>query len=317
MTRHSSTRMSPIGTNRRDEGIVQSRRTFLKSGLIAGATATPSFAWAYERFLSGAERVYRPQISEETQMDFDIHGYRMHYEVFGAAGEPLLWLHGWSGSGEDWKFIFNDVPAGFHIVGPDLKGNGASSGFDGTHTFRQSAREIFALLDHLGIQRIKAIGLSGGGITLLHMATQQPERIVAMVAVSAPPYFPAQARTLQAAFSFESLPKREQDMMRQRSKGGDKQIAWLVEQSHKMAESYDDVNFTPPLLHTITAKTLIVFGDSDPLYPVRLAFELQDAIPRSSLWVVPKGGHGPVFGPHAPRFAETAVAFLRTEAQSR
>ncbi|HET6933952.1 MAG TPA: alpha/beta hydrolase [Candidatus Angelobacter sp.] len=139
-------------------------------------------------------------------MDFDINGYRMHYEVFG-------------GSGEDWKFIFNDVPAGFHIVGPDLKGNGASSGFDGTHTFRQSAREIFALLDHLGIQRIKAIGLSGGGITLLHRATQQPERIVAMVAVSAPPYFPAQARTLQAAFSFESLPKREQDMMRQRSKG--------------------------------------------------------------------------------------------------
>lgn len=111
------------------------------------------------------------------------------------AGEPLLWLHGWSGSGEDWKFIFNDVPVGFHVLVPDMRGNGASSGFDGTHTFRQSARDIFALLDHVGIRRIKAIGLSGGGITLLHMATQQPERIVAMIAVGAPPYFPTQART--------------------------------------------------------------------------------------------------------------------------
>jgi pimeloyl-ACP methyl ester carboxylesterase len=296
---------------------VQMRRGFLKSGIVAGAVATPLFTSAYERFRSDAERVWRPGKVKEKQMEFDLNGFRMHYEIFGDGGEPLLWLHGWSGSGEDWKFIFNDVPAGFHVLGPDMRGNGASSGFEGTYTFRQSARDIFALLDHLGIQRIKAIGLSGGGITLLHMATQQPERIVALVAVSAPPYFPTQARKLQKGFSFESLPKQEQEMMRQRSKGGDEQIAWLIEQTHKMADSYEDANFTPPLLQTITAKTLIVFGDSDPLYPVKLAFELQDSIPHSSLWVIPKGGHGPIFGANATRFAETAVAFLTTEGHSR
>ena len=76
---------------------------------------------------------------------------------------------------------------------------------------------------------------------------------------------------------------------------------------------YDDVNFTPPYLGKITAETLIVFGDRDPLYPVSLAFELRAAIPKSHLRVVPNGGHGPVFGDAAPRFAETAVAFLRGE----
>lgn len=175
---------------------------------------------------------------KENHMDFEINGFRMHYEIFGGSGEPVLWLHGWSGSGEDWRYIFNDVPAGFQIVGPDIRGNGASSGFDGTHTFRQSARDMFGLLDHLGIQRIKAIGLSGGGITLLHMATQQPERIEAMVIISAPPYFPTQARNLQRAFSFESLPQDEQARMRKRSKGADAQITWLIEQGHKMADSY-------------------------------------------------------------------------------
>jgi pimeloyl-ACP methyl ester carboxylesterase len=55
---------------------------------------------------------------------------------------------------------------------------------------------------------------------------------------------------------------------------------------------------------------MIVFGDSDPLYPVTLAFDLQDAILQSCLWVVPQGGHGPILGPHAHRFAETAIAFL-------
>ena len=73
------------------------------------------------------------------------------------------------------------------------------------------------------------------------------------------------------------------------------------------------MSFTPPHLGTITAQTLIVFGDRDPLYPVSLAFELRAAIPGSHLWVVPNGGHGPVFGEWGPRFAETALSFLRGE----
>ena len=53
------------------------------------------------------------------------------------------------------------------------------------------------------------------------------------------------------------------------------------------------------VLSVISAKTLIVFGDRDFLYPVGIAFELHAAIPRSFLWVVPNGGHGPIFGSHA------------------
>jgi len=79
------------------------------------------------------------------------------------------------------------------------------------------------------------------------------------------------------------------------------------------ADSYDDVNFTPPYLSTITADTLIVFGDRDPLYPVSMALELHRAIPRSYLWVVPNGAHGPVFGDAASRFSNTALGFLRGE----
>jgi pimeloyl-ACP methyl ester carboxylesterase len=42
-------------------------------------------------------------------MDFDVDGYRMHYEISGdPAAEPLLWLSGWSGTGEDWKYVFKE-----------------------------------------------------------------------------------------------------------------------------------------------------------------------------------------------------------------
>ena len=73
------------------------------------------------------------------------------------------------------------------------------------------------------------------------------------------------------------------------------------------------MNFTPPYLSTITARTLIVHGDRDPLYPVNLALEMYAAIPRSYLWIVPNGGHGPIFGGITDRFVETALAFLRDD----
>src|SRR5919202_4247206 len=92
---------------------------------------------------------------------------------------------------------------------------------------------------------------------------------------------------------------------------GDGQIRALFGLPALLEESYDDMNFTPPYLSTISARTLIVHGDRDPLYPVGLALEMYEAISRSYLWVVPNGGHGPIFGDAARRFAETSLAFLR------
>ena len=74
--------------------------------------------------------------------------------------------------------------------------------------------------------------------------------------------------------------------------------------------NYEDLSFTPPRLGTIRARTLVVHGDRDPLYPVVLAIEMSAAIPASHVWIVPNGGHGQIFGERAQLFAETAIAFL-------
>src|SRR5262249_7086051 len=153
-----------------------------------------------------------------------------------------------------------------------------------------------ALLDHLGIDRCRAIGISMGGNILLHMATMQPGRIHAMVLVSAVMAFPEQARTAMAHFPPpERQPVAEWEMMRKRHKLGDEQIVALWEWARGMKDSHDDMNFTPSSLAQVTAHTLIIYGDRDPLYPVEMGVEMYRAIPDSELWVVPKGGHGPVF----------------------
>jgi pimeloyl-ACP methyl ester carboxylesterase len=73
---------------------------------------------------------------------------------------------------------------------------------------------------------------------------------------------------------------------------GDEQIEAILASTKAFADSYDDMNFTPPYLGKITARTLIVQGDRDPLYPVEISVEMTRAIPQSSLWIVPKAGHG-------------------------
>ncbi len=70
------------------------------------------------------------------------------------------------------------------------------------------------------------------------------------------------------------------------------------------------MSFTPERLAAITATTLIVAGDRDPLYPVELAVELYRGISGSQLCVVPNGGHGPIFLGERDAFVKRATAFL-------
>ena len=133
-----------------------------------------------------------------------------------------------------------------------------------------------------------------------------------MVLVSATMYFPEQARAVMRQVPApDQQPTKEWETMRKRHHLGDQQIVALWEWTRAMKDSYDDMNFTPPYLSRIKASTLIVSGDRDFLYPVEMAVEMYRAIPRSALWVVPNGSHGPVFLEAASQFVQTALAFFR------
>jgi pimeloyl-ACP methyl ester carboxylesterase len=133
-----------------------------------------------------------------------------------------------------------------------------------------------------------------------------------MVVVSPTMYFPEQARAIMRQIpAAERQSAQAWETMRKSHRLGDEQIAALWDWTRGIKDSHDDMNFTPPSLSRITAATLIVYGDRDPLYPVEMAVDMYLAIPRSALWLVPNGGHSPVFLEAAPQFAETALSFFR------
>jgi pimeloyl-ACP methyl ester carboxylesterase len=242
----------------------------------------------------------------------EINDIEMYYETEGT-GEPLLLLHGGTGCREDWIYAGrNQFKHEYTIIQPDARGHGRTSNPHKTITHRQCALDTLGLLDRLRIGKCRAIGLSMGGNILLHMATLQPERIEAMVVVSATMYFPDPARAIMRQIpAADKQPAQEWERMRKSHKLGDQQIRRLWDWTREMQDSYDDMNFTPPSLSRITASTLLVYGDRDPLYPVEMAVAMCRAIPRSALWVAPNGGHSPVFGDAAAQFAQTALGFFR------
>ncbi|TQF16672.1 alpha/beta fold hydrolase [Myxococcus llanfairpwllgwyngyllgogerychwyrndrobwllllantysiliogogogochensis] len=244
-----------------------------------------------------------------------LDGLRMHCTLMGE-GPPLVLLHGFTGTGADWVHVFDlEVLARrYRLIIPDLRGHGRTDNPSEDFTTRQCGVDVLALLDSLGIERFRAIGMSLGGNTLLHLATRAPGRLERMVLVSSTPYYPAQARRIMATFTEESRTEAEWADMRSKHVHGDAQIRALWRHGRGFADSFDDMNFTPPLLGTVRARTLLVQGDQDPLYPLELSVELYRAIPASRLWVVPGGGHGPIFGEQHEDFARTALAFLEEPA---
>ncbi len=249
-------------------------------------------------------------MSALSQHTASINEIEMYYEIHGD-GEPLLLLHGFTGCGGDWAHIDPELTKGFQAIVPDMRGHGRSTNPSSIFSHRQVASDMFALLDKLNIQKFKAVGLSGGGNALLHMAHAQPDRVEAMVLVSATSYFPEQARAIMRQVSIDTISEEEWQTLRQRHRHGDSQIRALYAQCAAFATSYDDMNFTPADLSTISARTMLVQGDRDVLYPIDISVEMYKAIQRCSLWVVPNAGHGPVFGDINTYFAKTAAVFLQ------
>ncbi|WP_432000048.1 alpha/beta fold hydrolase [Streptomyces sioyaensis] len=103
------------------------------------------------------------------------------YEDEGS-GEPLVLVHGHPFNRSMWRpQIAHLSRAGWRVIAPDLRGYGESSVVPGTTPLETFARDLLALLDHLGIERCVLGGLSMGGQIVMECWRLFPERIRAVV----------------------------------------------------------------------------------------------------------------------------------------
>jgi pimeloyl-ACP methyl ester carboxylesterase len=218
-----------------------------------------------------------------------VNGIEMYYEIHGE-GEPLIFLHGFAGSNKSWNEYIPHFEKDFQVITISQRGHGQSTNPTNKFTHRQSAYDVYALLDQLEAGLLKAVGYSSGGMTLLHMATQQPERITDMVLMAATPYYPQKCRDIQSLMLEPEWDEMWTSFIDHHT--SEEQLAKLRRQFYEFKDSYDDMNFTPPLISTIKTRTLIIHGDRDPFFPIDIPITLYKSIPNSYLWIMPNTSHG-------------------------
>lgn len=102
----------------------------------------------------------------------------------GAGGEPLLLVHGFTGSKEDFGDEMERLAArGFHVVAPDLRGHGSSDqpGDEADYSLAVFADDMWALADAVGWDRFHLLGHSMGGMIAQVMVLARPDRVHRLV----------------------------------------------------------------------------------------------------------------------------------------
>lgn len=119
--------------------------------------------------------------------DVPVRGGTMRVGIWepegGAADAPtVLAVHGITSSHIAWPLLAHAMPD-VRVVAPDLRGRGRSRDLPAPYGMPSHADDVDAVLEHLGIERVVAVGHSMGGFVSLVLADRHPERVSALVLV--------------------------------------------------------------------------------------------------------------------------------------
>ena len=105
-------------------------------------------------------------------------GVRVHVASVGPAGAPaVLALHGWPQHWWVWRDVTRALDGEYRVIAPDMRGFGWSGWpADGDFRKQRVADDALALLDALGLDRVRLVGHDWGGWAAILAALTAPER---------------------------------------------------------------------------------------------------------------------------------------------
>lgn len=119
---------------------------------------------------------------------FEVEGVRLRV-VSEGQGDPVLILHGFTGSVESMACVSDLLRQDFRVHRVDLVGHGGSESprRPDDYSMPHCVAQLYALLDALELSRVCVLGYSMGGRAALSLAVAHPERIQSLVLVGASP----------------------------------------------------------------------------------------------------------------------------------
>src|SRR5713101_2880703 len=236
-------------------------------------------------------------------------GCAIYVEVDGPERAPALVLSNSLGTTlHMWDAQVAPFTRDFRLVRYDRRGHGRSGVPKGPYTMERLGRDVLAVLDALGIERVNWCGLSMGGMVgqwLGANATERIERLVREKGV--------------AAFAAANMERWFSKGFRERSP---KVVAWMQEMFAATplegyiacGEAVRDMDHRE-LLPNIKAPTLVIAGKHDPATPLEANEYIKNHIPGAKLAVLDAAHMSNVEQPDA--YTAAVLEFLRVDSRQK
>jgi non-heme chloroperoxidase len=234
-------------------------------------------------------------------------GPQVHYAEQGdPGGEAIVFVHGWPDSWFSFSRVLPLLPARHHAYAFDQRGFGDSESPSCCYAIDDLATDVVAFLDAVHVERATLVGHSLGSFIARRAAETHPERVTRLVLIGSAvtpvnhvmlevqaavrdlqdPVPPEFAREFQAGTAYVQLPEVFFEGIVAESL---KLPARLWREVFDGLLAFDDVD----QLGSITALTLILWGEHDALFPREEQDALVAAIPNAKLTVYSETGHCP------------------------
>jgi 3-oxoadipate enol-lactonase len=236
----------------------------------------------------------------------------IYYESWGEGDETVVLGHGMGGSHAVWYQQVAFLASHYRVVTWDQRGFGRSTGVTGDLGPVPAVEDMVALFDHLDLEKAHVVGQSMGGWSALGFAIDQPERTSSLVmADTTGGIYTPQIRTAlidYARLVADGPPPDQLPLGRHPAVGAqllesDLAHSFLYGQLGSLTQPPPPTTIMPLLLATdhtartpeVTAPTLFVVGENDPIFPPPLIEAAADLIADSRVAVVEGTGHSPYF----------------------
>ena len=219
----------------------------------------------------------------------EVDGASIYYARFGAAGEPVILLHGGMGNADHWSHQVIALADKLQVIAIDSRGQGRSTRGKRKPSYDLMAEDVVAVMDKLGLTKASIVGWSDGGEIALKLAIKHPERVDRMVILGSnydakgsksrrgalPATFSAYAAKCRADYKKLSRTPKQYDAVQ----------AWLVPIWR------NPMGFTQEQLRGIQAPTIVADGEHDEIIQLAQIEEMATLIPNARLEVFADTSH--------------------------
>jgi pimeloyl-ACP methyl ester carboxylesterase len=118
-----------------------------------------------------------PQVEGVSHHTVEARGVQFHYAEAGGGEDAVLCLHGWPQHWYEWRGLMPALADRHRVIALDQRGFGWSEAPADGYEKEDLADDVLAVLDALGIERVKLVGHDWGAWIGFLLALKAPERI--------------------------------------------------------------------------------------------------------------------------------------------